>query len=135
VYGTQAGPFTEIDPAAFQYEESWKHTPRVMELKSSKGTPTMVTTLLPGSYQTISVTNNGTDQQKMWICRQPAGSVSYAERFTTVSIEPGETLTRAFYLDPSADALATDLQWQVKGGSCTDITVSITDYTPVAASE
>jgi hypothetical protein len=135
VYGTTAGLFTEIDPDTFKYEEEWKHTPRVMELKSNKGTPTMVTTMLPGCYQTISVTNNGTEQQKMWIYRQPAGSAYDKESFTTVSIEPGETLTRVFYLDSSADALATNLQWNVKGGSNTDITVSITDYTPVADSE
>lgn len=98
-YGKTIGPFTEIDPSQITMSPEDARTPDILHLSSSKGgiLPQRLS-FVPGTVHVLEVTNNGKEQQKMGAFRYAPGSI-YAESFTPVVIEPGQTITRAFYMD------------------------------------
>ena len=72
----------------------------------------------------------------MYVSWTAPGSI-YANNLVPVMIGPGQTVTRAFQADADANPLSRELNWRVQGESGgeivptgTDISVSITNYTP-----
>ena len=136
--GVKIGPFTEIDPSSIVEEEGSRHAPIAFRIVSSHatGSQKQTMTFLPGSTAVISVTNNGKDNQIMYVSWTAPGSI-YANNLVPVMIGPGQTVTRAFQADADANPLSRELNWRVQGESGgeivptgTDISVSITNYTP-----
>ena len=138
-YGAQVGPFTEVDPSAIKDVNGSQHSPIEFEIvsKHATGSQKQTMTFLPGCSKVISVTNNGDDNQIMYVSYTAPASI-YSENLTPVMIAPGQTITRAFTLDKNANQLSKELNWSVQGESGgeivptgTNISVSITNYTPV----
>lgn len=131
VLGETAGPFTEIAPR----EEKGK--PRVLldsaDFCSKTGFIGQDYYFLPevGGYIEIEVTNHGAPvgvyvDRPIWV------SVSSVEPFSTVRLDTGKTLTRAFAMGDTDVELDRFLQLTVValGGmeNETDITVTVTQY-------
>lgn len=129
VFGTVCGPFTEIDPT----QAAGKTLSGVLQdntkIQTTCGYSTGGT-FFPenGNYIVFTVTNNGTTPQI-----SNAGRVRIMggfDTFTSVSIAPGETLTRAFYIADNAKELESTLSLGVydRGTAESDVTVSLKQY-------
>ena len=82
-----------------------------------------------GQYIVLTVTNNGSAAQTVTAGR--ALTLGGFEKFTSVDIGAGETLTRAFLIADGAEELESTLAFGVyaKGvSSLSDITVSLKQY-------
>lgn len=134
-YGVTHGAFREVDPATVDTTEK----PVRIFLQDTRiaaediGCPTMMYEFSPdtGKYVLFEVTNNGTTEQVVQVARQTTIAASRREKFTSVSLAPGETLTRAFELLPDSTHLECRLLFDVNPanwGRGTDITVSLTQY-------
>ena len=116
-YGAQIGPFTEVDPSAIKDVNGSRHSPIEFTIVSNHttGSQKQTMTFLPGSSKVISVTNNGDDNQIMYVSYTAPASI-YSENLTPVMIAPGQTITRAFTLDKNANQLSKELNWSAGKG-------------------
>lgn len=132
VYGTVAGPFTEIDPKTVDTSG----TPLVLMENSHTVSPTGCYTSgifrpAGGNHIIFKVTNNGEAAQTVSISRPITVSNKGGESFTDVTLSPGQTLTRAFYLSDDASLLTSKLDFSVNGqpiSQTTDVTMSLYQY-------
>ena len=130
VLGTVHGPFTEIDPA----KAVGKSLTGVLQDNTKVQTTcgySLEGTFYPedGQYIVLTVTNNGSAAQTVTAGR--ALTLGGFEKFTSVDIGAGETLTRAFLIADDAEELESTLAFGVyaKGvSSLSDITVSLKQY-------
>ncbi len=130
VLGTVHGPFTEIDPA----KAAGKSLTGVLQDNTRVQTTcgySLEGTFYPedGQYIVLTVTNNGSATQTVMAGR--ALTLGGFEKFTSVDIGAGETLTRAFTIADGAEELESTLAFGVyaKGVSgLSDITVSLKQY-------
>lgn len=130
VLGTVHGPFTEIDPA----KAAGKSLTGILQDNTKVQTTcgySLEGTFYPDdcSYIVLTVTNNGPAVQTVTAGR--ALTLGGFEKFTSVDIGAGETLTRAFSLADGAEELESTLAFGVyaKGVSgLSDITVSLKQY-------
>lgn len=130
VLGTVHGPFTEIDPA----KAAGKSLTGVLQDNTKVQTTcgySLEGTFYPEdcSYIVLTVTNNGSAVQTVTAGR--ALTLGGFEKFTSVDIGAGETLTRAFSIADGAEELESTLAFGVytKGVSgFSDITVSLKQY-------
>ena len=130
VLGTVHGPFTEIDPA----KAVGKSLTGVLQDNTKVQTTcgySLESTFYPEdcSYIVLTVTNNGSAVQTVTAGR--ALTLGGFEKFTSVDIGAGETLTRAFTIADGAEELESTLAFGVyaKGVSgLSDITVSLKQY-------
>ena len=130
VLGTVHGPFTEIDPA----RAAGKSLTGVLQDNTRVQTTcgySLEGTFYPedGQYIVLTVTNNGSATQTVMAGR--ALTLGGFEKFTSVDIGAGETLTRAFLIADGAEELESTLAFGVyaKGVSgLSDITVSLKQY-------
>ena len=130
VLGTVHGPFTEIDPA----RAAGKSLTGVLQDNTRVQTTcgySLEGTFYPedGQYIVLTVTNNGSAVQTVTAGR--ALTLGGFEKFTSVDIGAGETLTRAFTIADGAEELESTLAFGVyaKGVSgLSDITVSLKQY-------
>ena len=130
VLGTVHGPFTEIDPA----KAAGKSLTGVLQDNTKVQTTcgySLEGTFYPedGQYIVLTVTNNGSATQTVMAGR--ALTLGGFEKFTSVDIGAGETLTRAFSIADGAEELESTLAFGVyaKGVSgFSDITVSLKQY-------
>ena len=130
VLGTAHGPFTEIDPA----KAVGKSLTGVLQDNTKVQTTcgySLEGTFYPedGQYIVLTVTNNGSAAQTVTAGR--ALTLGGFEKFTSVDIGAGETLTRAFTIADGAEELESTLAFGVyaKGVSgLSDITVSLKQY-------
>lgn len=130
VLGTVHGPFTEIDPA----KAAGKSLTGVLQDNTKVQTTcgySLEGTFYPEdcSYIVLTVTNNGSAVQTVTAGR--ALTLGGFEKFTSVDIGAGETLTRAFSISDGAEELESTLAFGVytKGVSgLSDITVSLKQY-------
>ena len=130
VLGTVHGPFTEIDPA----KAAGKSLTGVLQDNTKVQTTcgySLEGTFYPEdcSYIVLTVTNNGSAVQTVTAGR--ALSLGGFEKFTSVDVGAGETLTRAFSIADGAEELESTLAFGVyaKGVSgLSDITVSLKQY-------
>jgi hypothetical protein len=130
VLGTVHGPFTEIDPA----KVAGKSLTGVLQDNTKVQTTcgySLEGTFYPEdcSYIVLTVTNNGSAVQTVTAGR--ALTLGSFEKFTSVDIGAGETLTRAFSIADGAEELESTLAFGVyaKGASgLSDITVSLKQY-------
>ena len=130
VLGTVHGPFTEIDPA----KAAGKSLTGVLQDNTKVQTTcgySLEGTFYPEdcSYIVLTVTNNGSAVQTVTAGR--ALTLGGFEKFTSVDIGAGETLTRAFSIADGAEELESTLAVGVytKGVSgLSDITVSLKQY-------
>lgn len=130
VLGTVHGPFTEIDPV----KAAGKSLTGVLQDNTKVQTTcgySLEGTFYPEdcSYIVLTVTNNGSAVQTVTAGR--ALTLGGFEKFTSVDIGAGETLTRAFSIADGAEELESTLAFGVyaKGVSgLSDITVSLKQY-------
>lgn len=134
--GVKHGAFTEVDPSTVNTSVD----PTSILLQDTHitadliGFPDMAYTFLPavGKYVFFQVTNNGDKPQAVTVARVKAISNDRMELFTTVTANPGQTVTRAFSVSPaSTNGLDATLQFRVTPidrSSNTDITVSLMQY-------
>lgn len=130
VLGTVHGPFTEIDPA----KAAGKSLTGVLQDNTKVQTTcgySLEGTFYPedGQYIVLTVTNNGSATQTVVAGR--VLTLGGFEKFTSVDIGAGETLTRAFTIADGAEELESTLAFGVyaKGVSgLSDITVSLKQY-------
>lgn len=134
--GVKHGAFTEVDPSAVNTSAD----PTSILLQDTHitadliGFPDMAYTFLPavGKHVFFQVTNNGDKPQAVTVARVKAISNDRMELFTTVTANPGQTVTRAFSVSPeSTNGLDATLQFRVTPidrSSNTDITVSLMQY-------
>lgn len=130
VLGTVHGPFTEIDPA----KAAGKSLTGVLQDNTKVQTTcgySLEGTFYPEdcSYIVLTVTNNGSAVQTVTAGR--ALTLGGFEKFTSVDVGAGETLTRAFSIADGAEELESTLAFGVyaKGVSgLSDITVSLKQY-------
>lgn len=130
VLGSVHGPFTEIDPA----KAVGKSLTGVLQDNTRVQTTcgySLEGTFYPedGQYIVLTVTNNGSATQTVMAGR--ALTLGGFEKFTSVDIGAGETLTRAFTIADGAEELESTLAFGVyaKGVSgLSDITVSLKQY-------
>ena len=132
-YGIKAGPFTEIDPNTMTTDGK----NALIQLPDSHQTSTTGCYTQAefrangGSLIVFTVTNNGEYAQTVRVSRPITISNRPYEAFSTVRLEPGQTLTRAFTMDTSASRLQSKLDFDVDGietGNPTDVTMSICQY-------
>lgn len=132
-YGIKAGPFTEIDPSTMTTDGK----NALIQLPDSHQTSTTGCYTQAefrangGSLIVFTVTNNGEYAQAVRVSRPITISSRPCEAFSTVRLEPGQTLTRTFTMDTSASRLQSKLDFDVDGietGNPTDVTMSICQY-------
>ena len=134
--GVKHGAFTEVDPSTVNTSVD----PACTFLKDTHitadliGFPEMAYTFLPavGEHVFFQVTNNGDKPQAVTVARVKAISNDRSELFSTVTVNPGQTVTRAFSVSPkSTNGLDATLQFRatpIDRSSNTDITVSLMQY-------
>lgn len=132
VYGTVAGPFEEIDPDSVDTSGDCLIQMENTQMISSTGAFAEATFRAKGgNYIVFTVTNNGELEQNVSVYRPITISNRSGEQFTEVKLNPGETLTRAFYLEDGASLLESSLAFAVDSktpGSTTDVTMSLRQY-------
>lgn len=132
VYGTTAGPFTEIDPSTVDTSGSALTQMANTRMISSTGCSAAGTFRAKGgNYIVYTVTNNGTMEQTVRVSRPITISNRGGECFTEVKLGPGQTLTRAFFLENDASLLQSTLDFQVDSavpGGSSDVTMSLRQY-------
>lgn len=130
VLGIVHGPFTEIDPAKAVGRSLTGVLQDNTKVQTTCGY-SLESTFYPedGNYIVLTITNNGSAVQTVTAGR--ALTLGGFDKFTSVDISAGETLTRAFYIADGAEELESALACGVyaKGGSgLSDITVSLKQY-------
>ena len=130
VLGTVHGPFTEIDPVKAAGTSLTGVLQDNTKVQTTCGY-SLEGTFYPEdcSYIVLTVTNNGSAVQTVTAGR--ALTLGGFEKFTSVDIGAGETLTRAFSIADDAEELESTLAFGVyaKGVSgLSDITVSLKQY-------
>jgi len=132
VYGTVAGPFKEIDPATVDTSRDCLTQMGDTHTISSTGCFAEGTFRAKGgNYIVFTVTNNGELEQKVSVYRPITISNRSGEQFTEVKLAPGQTLTRAFFLEDDASLLQSSLAFQIDSktpGAMTDVTMSLRQY-------
>ena len=130
VLGTVHGPFTEIDPA----KVTGKTVKGILQDNTKVQTTcgySLEATFYPedGNYILLTVTNNGSATQTVVAGRSL--TLGGFEKFTSVDLAAGETLTRAFFIADDAEEMMSTLAFGVYargGSSLSDITVSLKQY-------
>lgn len=128
--GAVQGPFTEIDPTTVSGRSLFGIIQDNTIIQSTCGY-SLESTFYPedGNYIVFTVTNNGSSVQTVTAGR--ALTLGGFDKFASVDLGAGETLTRAFYIADGASELESKLAFGVyaKGvSSSTDITVSLKQY-------
>lgn len=133
--GLRAGPFTEVSPSLV---DTTKKPTQVIDDKTRAQSITGYGnsgTFLPenGKYILLTITNNGTTQ-----VRCQAGlpiTLGVWDRFPSVALEPGKTLTRAFQIAEGTTAEAAEFVYSVGptlsvmyAPNGADVTVSLMQY-------
>lgn len=130
--GTVAGPFEEIDPATVDMSGDCLIQMGDTRMTSSTGAFAEGTFRAKGgNYIVFTVTNHGELEQKVSVYRPITISNRSGEQFTEVKLAPGQTLTRAFYLEDGASLLESSLAFAVDSktpGTTTDVTMSLRQY-------
>lgn len=133
--GVTHGAFQEIDPSAVdtsaEPSETYMKNTRITADKV--GFPTLAYSFHPaaGKYIVFQVTNNGTRTQAVTVERVKTVANSRTEPFTTVTLAPGQTVTRAFSISSDSTRLERTLEFGVEPvdrPEGTDITVSLMQY-------
>jgi len=131
VMGTTHGPFTEVNPSAVDRMES---PVGIDEDKTRVQPVTGFTTVgcylaSDGKYVVVEITNNGKTSVTSVVGR--TRTLGGSERFTSVDVAPGKTLTRAFSIAENAEEQKSILSCSVRGAKVTDaidVTVSLKQY-------
>ena len=137
-FGQKIGAFEEIDPGTVSELKDTGERP-VSYLKDTRvqyqysGFPeyTVDVSTEHGQYLVYTVTNNGQKEQYTTVAHKNIGGSS-RERFSSVLIQPGEPVVRAFRVDKNANPLDYSLTFGV-GGTIdfdlgTDVIVSLEQY-------
>ncbi|MCH5352087.1 MAG: hypothetical protein J1E06_01240 [Acutalibacter sp.] len=137
-FGQKIGAFEEIDPSTVSELKDTGEVP-VSYLKDTRvqyqyyGFPeyTVDVSSEHGQYLIYTVTNNGQKEQYTMVAHKNIGGNS-RELFSSVLVQPGETVVRAFRVDKNANPLDYSLTFGV-GGTIdfdlgTDVTVSLEQY-------
>lgn len=133
--GVTHGAFTEIDPSTVDTSGEPASTllkdTRIMA--DQTGFPTLSYGFHPmaGKYVMFQVTNNGTETQAVTVERVKTVSNNRTEPFTTVTLAPGQTVTRAFSISSNSTQLERTLEFGVDPidrPNGIDITVSLMQY-------
>ena len=133
--GVRHGAFTEIDPSTVDTSSE----PASTLLKDTRitadrtGFPALSYGFHPaaGKYVVFQVTNNGTTAQAVTVDRIKPVSYGRTEPFTTVTLAPGQTVTRAFSISSDSTQLERTLEFGVDPidrPNGIDITVSLMQY-------
>ncbi len=133
--GVRHGAFTEIDPSTVDTSGE----PASTLLKDTRitadrtGFPALSYSFHPmaGKYVVFQVTNNGTEAQAVTVERVKTVSNNRTEPFTTVTLAPGQTVTRAFSISSDSTRLERTLEFGVDPidrPNGIDITVSLMQY-------
>ncbi len=134
-YGVTHGAYQEIDPA----EVDTSRKPTRINLQNTRiaaddiGVPTMLYNFDPlcGKHVLLEITNNGDTEQIVKVSRLTTVAASPYETFTSVSLAPGATLTRAFAVSEDSSRFERNLLFNVdpaRLGDGTDITISLNQY-------
>jgi len=115
--GVTYGAFQEIDPSVVNTSGN----PTSTYLKDTRitsdgaGVPAMAYNFHPaaGKYVVFQVTNNGTRTQAVTVERVKTVGNSRTEPFTTVTLAPGQTVTRAFSISSDSTRLERTLEFGV----------------------
>jgi len=138
-YGQKIGAFEEVDPLTCSPLEDTIDVP-VTYLKDTRiqyqqfGFPDYTVQISPlhGRYFLYTVTNNGDRNQTSSVMQKNVLSPGSVEKFTSVLVKPGETVVRAFRVDPNAKPFEYYLTFSVGGkldfSSGTDVTVSLEQF-------
>lgn len=133
--GLSVGPFTEVSPSLV---DTTKEPTQVIDDKTRAQSITGYGsggTFLPenGRYILLSITNNGTTQ-----VRCQAGlpiTLGVWDRFPSVALDPGKTLTRAFQIAEGATAEAAEFVYSVsptlsylEAPDGADVTITLMQY-------
>lgn len=133
--GVTHGAFTEIDPSTVDTSSE----PASTLLKDTRitadrtGFPALSYGFHPaaGKYVVFQVTNNGTTAQAVTVERMKPVSYDRTEPFTTVTLAPGQTVTRAFSISSDSTQLERALEFgadPIDRPNGIDITVSLMQY-------
>lgn len=136
--GVKHGGFTEVAPRS----DDEKYRPIVLledtSFSSLTGFIKQRYEIFPsyGHYVEFTVTNEGQEPVEMHVSRPNyvASGVPVVEVFTTISIEPGETVTRAFEMDEGIEFPHNYLRLDVfdihdnNPTKTTELTVNVTQY-------
>lgn len=133
--GVSHGAFTEIDPSTVNTSgEPASTLLRDTRITADRtGFPTLSYGFHPaaGKYVVFQVTNNGTETQAVTVERVKTVSNNRTEPFTTVTLTPGQTVTRAFSISSDSTQLERTLEFGVDPidrPNGIDITVSLMQY-------
>jgi len=133
--GVTHGAFQEIDPSVVDTSGD----PASTYLKDTHitadgaGVPAMAYSFHPaaGKYIVFQVTNNGTKTQAVTVERVKTVGNNRTEPFTTVTLAPGQTVTRTFSISSDSTRLERTLEFgvdPVDRPDGQDITVSLMQY-------
>ena len=132
--GITAGPFTEIAPLADKGDCPQARLMGPAELKADTDLENQRYDIFEpyGRYVEITVTNHG-DPVTVNVCRPYFTSVGESEGFSTVQVNTGETLTRAFLMEEDAEWPTNFLRLDVRKlnhnpDETVDITWSVLQY-------
>ncbi len=138
-YGLKIGALEEVnpstvpgwgDPQAMAMKQYYTRDTRI-QYGFGSSFPEMTVTADPNgsAYLVYSVTNNGTTPQNVMVSRNVTVSMGRRELFPMVSVEPGQTLVRAFRIDKAADPMKRSFSFGISGtadrDSSTDLTVTL----------
>jgi len=137
VLGIQDGPYTEIDPSVVDRTKGFSvmsaDKARIQSFTGSGEVDSF--SPLNGQYIVYEVTNNSSDVVRSVVRRVRTLPGTEAQKFTTVDIQPGETLVRAFQLDSDAEDMACTLgfyagipPYKASADNITDVTISLMQY-------
>lgn len=145
-YGKVIGPIEEVDPAKIADRITFDpNNPKIeaphVGLQETRvqyqffAFPEYVYNVAGwGEYVVFTVTNNGTFDQYVTVDRQIVISQGERDSFSRVLVRPGDTLVRAFHVQPGADYLDCQMVFGVDSGgvferdSYTDVTVTLEMY-------
>jgi len=134
--GVKHGAFTEIDPSVVDTanEPSSIYLQDTHIMADLVGFPAIAYSFHPamGQYIFFQATNNGDETQTVSVRRVKTVSNDRTEPFTTVTLAPGQTVTRAFSISSDSTQLERTLEFGVDPADRTpvktDITVSLMQY-------
>ncbi len=138
-YGQRIGAFEEVDPLTYSPLEdtidlpvSYMKDTRIQYQDFGFSNYTVQISPLRGRYLMYTVTNNGNKNQTSQVIQKNLFSPGSWKSFTSVLVKPGETVVRAFRVDPDARPFEYSLTFGV-GGSLdlyygTDVTVSLEQF-------
>lgn len=139
VYGTVLGAFEEIDPTAVERDAEallptfYINGTRIQAERGGMPEYTKTFSSAKGDCIFFTVTNNGELPQVVRVMRSVSPlSDGTRERFTSVQVEPGQTLTRAFRVAEDANPLQYELMFRVdaasEGSGATDVTLTLEQF-------